>query len=390
MSLDPLPTHNSIPPTPLTPTKLRLVGILEGAPRIGPSSVHIDVANRCNTNCVTCWDHSPLLDAPRPQSWKRQLMAFDDYARILTQVRETGGLTHHILSGMGEPLTNPAIYDMIRFAKGLGLHVTMITNLLMADPDRLLETGIDDLLISINGISPKSYTAFHPDKEPADFDRLLRILERLAQAGKHYKHVQVINRDTADEVEGMVDFAHRFGAHQLNYKLASLRHGTEACAITEDQRQRLLHQHIPRAMARATALGLSTNLEVFRTQVESGGLTTAPIEPIGCFMGYTYARVTVDQTVLFCCSTEVVVGNLATGQHFGEIWSGPRWNEVRQQLAQGRYFPNCTQCGKFNQNVKLSQKIAAKFGTSLRDRLIGRGDKAALVARDDDERGIDV
>ena len=42
-----------------------LDGMRAGVPGGGPETVHVDLTNACNAACVTCWDHSPMLDAPR-------------------------------------------------------------------------------------------------------------------------------------------------------------------------------------------------------------------------------------------------------------------------------------------------------------------------------------
>ncbi len=341
--------------------KQRLTSIAEGKVRVGPQTVHFDLANGCNTNCTTCWDHSPLLSQPRTTEWKRKQVSLADFLPLADDMASMGSVEAVILSGMGDPFVNQDIYSIIRVCKQYGWHVTTLTNALLADPARILELDVDMMLISVNGVSERSYTAFHPNLTARDFARLGSLLERFATAGKRFKHVQVINCDTANEVVEMVRFAARYNAEHITYKLASLGHGTERCAITELQREQLLSDLIPTARSEAQKLDVLTNLDVFEAQVRTGGLATAPMADIGCFMGWTYARVTVDGTILFCCSTEVEVGHLSRGT-FSEQWYGPQWNTVRQQLMAGEYFSSCSQCGKLNQNVKIGKKVKEKFG----------------------------
>jgi MoaA/NifB/PqqE/SkfB family radical SAM enzyme len=116
----------------------RLLGMHLGRPLTGPDTLHIDITNGCNTNCVTCWDHSPHLRVPRPQRWKRQRIDSATVCDILSEVSELGGLRAVILSGMGEPFTHPEIYDMIAEVKRRGLYLTIITNLVAADPERII------------------------------------------------------------------------------------------------------------------------------------------------------------------------------------------------------------------------------------------------------------
>lgn len=351
-----------------------LDGIAAGRPLVGPETVHIDITNGCNTNCVTCWDHSPLLLAPRSSAWKRRRVEAAAVEELLADIASLGGLRAVILSGMGEPFTHPDIYRMIAAAKARGLHVTLITNLIPADPEQVIALGVDQLLIGIHGASEASYRAFHPSFRSDEWQVLHAMLARFRDAGRRFKHVQVICRTNADELIEMVRLAHEYRALQVNFKLASLKEGTERVLITDAQRARLVDELVPAAARLAVELGVETNLDVFAAQLAAGGARstkTAPIAEIGCFVGYTYARVLVDGTVLYCCNTEVVVGSLREAR-FSALWDGPAWTALRARLRRGEYFPGCEQCGKLNQNVKLGRRFAARFGEARRLEVIGR------------------
>jgi MoaA/NifB/PqqE/SkfB family radical SAM enzyme len=351
---------------------LRLQGIAEGRVLAGPQTVHIDIANGCNTNCTTCWDHSPLLNKPRPIEWKRKQLALDTFLALADDLDTLRSVEAVILSGMGDPFVNPHIYEMIAASKARGWQVTALTNALLADPARVLALGLDMMLISVNGVTPASYTAFHPNLTARDFERLCTLLETFAAAGRRFKHVQVINRDTAPELVEMVRFGARYAAGHITFKLASLREGTERCAITEEQRERMLAEWLPAAREEAARLEVDTNLDVLEVQARAGGRATAPISEIGCFMGFAYSRVTVEGKILFCCSTEVEVGSLAEGS-FSSQWFGDRWAGVRERLMAGRYYPNCDQCGKLNQNIKLGEKVRRELGEAVYLARTGRG-----------------
>lgn len=352
----------------------RLEGLACGQVLTGPETVHLDLTNGCNTNCITCWDHSPLLDRPRTSAWKRARVEAGAVEALLDDLVALGGLKAIILSGMGEPFTHPDIYRLIAAVKSRGLHLTLITNLIPADEERVLALGVDQLLIGIHGASEATYRAFHPSFRENEWERLLRMLERFRQAGRRYKHVHVICRENAWELEEMVRMADRFGAAQVNFKLASLKEGTQAARITLPQREQLAATWIPRARDEAARLGVETNLEVFSRQLEAGGADTAPIQDIGCFMGHYYARVLVDGTVLYCCNTEVRVGSLAEGKTFSQLWNGPEWNALRGRMRRGEYFASCRQCGKVNQNVKIAERFARAFGPDRLRAITGRAE----------------
>jgi MoaA/NifB/PqqE/SkfB family radical SAM enzyme len=333
-----------------------LRGILDGRVVQGPQTIHLDVTNGCNTNCITCWDHSPLLAIERSSAWKRKRVDAAAIEAVLDDALSLGGLAAVILSGMGEPFTHPDVYRMIEAVKRRGLHLTIITNLVAADADRVLDLEVDQLLVGIHGASEASYRAFHPSFVGDEWRRLCGMLARFTAAGRRYKHVQVICATNAHEVVDMVELASRYDAAQLDYKLAGLKDGTEACRIDEAQRRRLMEELVPAAQARARALGVDTNLDVFADQLAAGGASTAAIETIGCYMGYVYARVLVDGTVLYCCNTETVIGSLAE-HRFSELWNGTAWNDFRARMRRGDYLPSCDQCGKLNQNVKIARAL---------------------------------
>lgn len=342
--------------------------IARGRPTVGPHNVHIDVINGCNAACVTCWDHSPHLDTPRPAAWKRRRLPLADFQALCDQLRDLGSVRAVVLSGMGEPLIHPDIYEMIARVKAEGWHLTLLSNLVAADIDRLCESGVDTLLVGVQGVSPGSYTAFHPGWTEQHFFTMCRYLRRLGRAGVRTRHVQVINRDTAPEVVDMVRFGRLFQADRVNFKLASLFGGTEAVGISEEQRDWLLRDGLPRARALARELGVHTNLELFTEQLGAAREDirhTVPIHEIGCFMGHVYTRITVTGEVLYCCNTEVSVGHLDDAP-FAELWVGERWQAWREQFAAGEYVKGCDKCGKFEQNRKWSARVHAAAEASAK------------------------
>ena len=352
----------------MSATKDRLLALETGVPTLGPETVHIDITNSCNTNCVTCWDHSPHLALARTAAWKRQRQDLGGVTALLDDIGGISGLgvptglRALILSGMGDPLTHPDALTMIRDAKARGLHVTVITNLLAADADALLASGVDELLIGIHAASEAAYLAFHPSFRPADWLKLHAMLARFREAGRRFKHVHVICRHNAHELPAMIVQASRLAASQVNFKLASLHSGTEVAAITDEQREALLTDAIAEARELAGALGVPHNLDVFEAQLQAGGAATADIAEVGCFVGTAYSRILVDGTVLYCCNTDVVVGRLGPETSFSALWTGPAWTALRARLRRGEYFESCRQCGKFNQNVKWSEGFRRRFG----------------------------
>jgi MoaA/NifB/PqqE/SkfB family radical SAM enzyme len=354
--------------------RARLDGLSSKQVPLGPQTVHIDVTNACNIDCVTCWDHSPHLHEARAIAWKRQRVDPDAFAELLADIDGLGGLEAVIISGMGEPFTHPQIYTLLAEVKRRGLHLTVITNLLAADPAKILELEVDCLLLGIHAASERAYLDFHPSWKSRDWQKLQTTLAEFAARGRTGdKHVHVICKHNSHELLAMIEQAARLNAERVNFKLASLRNGTEVVGIDASARAALLERDVDEARARAQALGVRHNLDAFAMQLRTGGHETAPIDEVGCFMGSLYSRVTVDGTVLYCCNTEVVVGQLDANTRFSDLWRGPAWEAWRERMRRGDYLPSCRQCGKFNQNLTWSDRVREHHGERRWLELTGRG-----------------
>ena len=155
----------------------------------------------------------------------------------------------------------------------------------------------------------------------------------------------------------MVEFATPWPTKRINFKFASLVNGTEAVALSPDQKRELIEVLIPRAQAIATFKGIETDLRAFATQVSVDSHETAPIEDVGCYMGTIYCRITVDQELLYCCNTDISVGWINEENSFHDLWTGPAYEQLRQRIGGGEFFDSCRQCGKYKQNFKWAEKL---------------------------------
>lgn len=340
--------------------QLRLQGIVENRPHLGPQTVHFDIANGCNVRCTTCWHHSPHLGADHVPSmdWKKRTMSFDTYRGMMNDLLDLGGLEQIILSGMGDPSLNDELAEMVHYAHANGVGVTIITNLLAVDlPAILSSPGELNLLVSVCGVTPAVWDAFHGGSFAGGFGKLLDQLRLLRDAKFLPKHVQVINSQNYREVPEMVRFAAEWPTKRVNFKFASLIHGTEAVSLTRAQKVELVDELIPRAKAIAQFKGISTDLDAFATQVSLESHRTSPIEEVGCYMGTIYCRVTVDRELLYCCNTNISVGFMDERTSFRALWEGSKYAELRAKLGNGDYFDSCQQCGKYKQNYKWSKKL---------------------------------
>lgn len=328
----------------------RFRGYLEGLPRTGPETVHIDVTNACNLDCVTCWNYGPTLSAPKDTRWKRQRIDPAVFAQVLGEVAASG-VERIVLSGGGEPFTHPDIEDFIARVKRLGLRLTVISNGTLVDFDRLRGLGVDQLLLNLASATPESYVAYHPNQGPETFHRLVAGVERL-RGVTAVNLVQVINGLNAHELVPMVELAHRLGARS-SFKVGDVPAGTEHFSLTPGQRAWLVDEGIPAARKAAKRLGVRHNLEAYARQLLGQAEGALP----DCFAGYLYSRISVDGRVFFCCA-HLEAGHVQEGP-FEVVWRSPRYQALRERLRRREPFPACARCGKHDMNFAAERELAA-------------------------------
>jgi len=325
------------------PLPARLQDYLDGVVRRGPETVHVDLSNACNLRCIGCWNYSPLLREPRPAEWKRQMADADRVRALLAEVRALQG-ERVIFSGSGDPGTHPRLYDLIACAADAGLKVTLISNLTLLDPRRLLDAGARTFLVNVWAATPETYAATHPGQKPEAFAALAEKLRALRS--RNVALVFVVCRQNVHEVAAVAEFAASVGARRIQYKLASTGGGTDAIALTAAERAGVL-AGAGELRERLERAGVGANLDVFFERLRG-----APEESAvpACYAGWYYSRVYVDGRVFLCCKHETEVGDLRRAS-FREIWLGERYQALRRRLRAGEWLPCCAQCGNLDLNA---------------------------------------
>src|ERR1700739_3163495 len=117
-----------------------------------PVCLYLEVTNRCNLLCETCPRTFEELDPPADMSW-------DLFRRIVDQVPD---IARVVLHGVGEPMMVKALPRMIRHLKDRGVYVLFNTNGTLLTPKKhqeLIDTGLDELRVSLDAADAKSFLA---------------------------------------------------------------------------------------------------------------------------------------------------------------------------------------------------------------------------------------
>jgi radical SAM protein with 4Fe4S-binding SPASM domain len=135
----------------------------------------IDATTACMLRCPFCVHGLDASERERA-GFKPSFISYDDYARVM---RELGPyLMNMYFYNWGEPFLHKNVYDMIALAKQYGIHVTISSNMNAGDPEKIVESGLDELVCSLDGATQETYEMYRVGGNlQAALDRAKRIIE---------------------------------------------------------------------------------------------------------------------------------------------------------------------------------------------------------------------
>jgi organic radical activating enzyme len=141
-----------------------------------PFVLRIEPTNICNLRCPRC--SCGLGTDPREKGF----MTLDDYTAIIEENKTTAALVR--LDGNGEPLLHPQIFQMIKIAKAAGYSVSLSTNfntMPSVDIESFPESGLDRLIVSVDGSTQESYEKYRVGGALALVEENLIKLQKIKQ-----------------------------------------------------------------------------------------------------------------------------------------------------------------------------------------------------------------
>jgi MoaA/NifB/PqqE/SkfB family radical SAM enzyme len=173
-----------------------------------PYYLVIDPSNICNLKCPLCPTWQDLKARPKG------MMNMETFRKLFEEV---GPYVFAInLCNWGEPLLNPDICRIIKFAKSFNTVVGLSTNLNSLTDDKAQEivaSGIDILVVSLDGDSQESYAKY---RVGGDFGKVMDNLKKLLSLRKDGKHPLLVwqflvNRHNESEIEKAKERAGQLG-----------------------------------------------------------------------------------------------------------------------------------------------------------------------------------
>jgi pyruvate-formate lyase-activating enzyme len=181
-----------------------------------PDRLYVESTSFCNLHCVMC--PTGIGTIKRPKGY----MTMDLYRRIVDEVAPQAPAI--VLHSWGEPMMHPRLFDMIRYARQRDVWVETSTNITLLNEERArraLDSGLNQLFLAMDGVTPATYERV---RVGASYDTTMRNVERLLElkrlAGSRMRIVMQIiaMQETQEEVANFVRRWTRPEIDQVNVK----------------------------------------------------------------------------------------------------------------------------------------------------------------------------
>lgn len=339
---------------------LLLKGVLDGEKAfLGPEIVQFDITNRCNNNCVCCWNNSPFMGEPgdkKKEELSRELPA----GLIIKTIGELKKMGTKILffAGGGEPFIHPHIMDILEYAKKCNMRIYINSNFTLIDYEkakRLVELKIDHIHASLLAGQAMTYAEIHPNKSEETFHKIKDVLlyisylkrekkQHLYNPMPHINLYYVIFNKNYAEIDKMIDLAIELKADSVEFTPIDAMPGTTDCLLLDKRQINSVLNDVNLQSDRLDKYNINEPVKTNITQKNSflkrlasgvalkGHYESETITSQPCYAGWVFARIKADGEVNPCLKAHrISIGNIYD-QSFAAIWNSPEEMIFRKKL----------------------------------------------------------
>lgn len=310
--------------------------------------IYVEPTTICNLDCRTCirnvWED--------PESH----MDMEIFDQLVAQMNEFPELQRVVFSGLGEPLTNPHILDMVHLVRKRGLAMTIGSNGLLLDKtmaQELVALGVDRLVISLDGVTPETYAGVRGAMLSQVMDNIRGLNEVKREIGSLTPALGiefVALRSNIAELADLSGLASRLGAARVMV--------SNVLAYTDEMRDEILYGYEPRPPLNAGGWPVKADAWVMWGTLELPRMHWGA-EQRCRFVGDRAAVVGWDGAVAPCYAlshnysyftvdghrkqvTRYSLGEIPK-QSLLEIWTSEEYCRFRNEVRDF-HFPSCPDC----------------------------------------------
>ena len=294
-----------------------------------PFTVSFEPTTSCNLRCPEC--PSGLRAFTRPTG----MLSNDFFRKTVAEISDQ--LIYLYFYFQGEPYLNPDFLDMVKFASDKGIYTVTSTNghyLTEANARRTVESGLDRIIISIDGTTQETYQSYRIggklDKVIEGTRRLVAAKRQMQSATPHIIFQFLVVRPNEHQIDEVQTLATELGVDEVKLKTAQVydyEHGNELIP-TLDKYSRYKRQ--------------ADGTYIVKNKLSNH-----------CWKLWHSCVITWDGKVVPCCFDKDAthrLGDLQT-QTFAQVWHSQPYYQFRRSILKSR--KNIDICANCSEGTKV-------------------------------------
>ncbi len=288
-----------------------------------PMTISLEPTTACNLRCPEC--PSGLRAFTRPTG----NLKTDFFRKTIGELHRD--LLYLIFYFQGEPYINPAFLDMVKYARDKGLYTITSTNghfLNDENARRTVESGLDRLIISIDGTTQETYESYRKEgKLEVVLQGARNVVKWKRQLKSRTPHIIfqfLVVRHNEHQIPEIHRLAEQIGADEVKLKTAQVYDYANGNPLIPTIGRYARYEQTPDGTWRVKNKLLNH-----------------------CWKLWHACVITWDGLVVPCCfdkDAQHRLGDLKQ-RPFREIWQGAAYTSFRKALLAGRdQIDICTNC----------------------------------------------
>jgi radical SAM protein with 4Fe4S-binding SPASM domain len=297
-----------------------------------PVSISFEPTTSCNLRCPEC--PSGLRAFTRPTG----MLQKDFFRQTIDEIHKE--LLYLIFYFQGEPYLNPSFLEMVRYAADKKIYTATSTNAHYLNDEnarKTVESGLDRLIISIDGTTQETYKQY---RVGGNIDKVIKGAKNIVKWKKELNSKTpfvffqfLVVKHNEHQIEEIKQLAKEIGVDQVRFKTAQVYD----------------YENDPNQL-------IPTNTKYSRYIKNNDGTFKAKNKLANrCWKLWHSNVITCDGLVVPCCFDKDAMhrlGNLKN-ESFKAIWHNPNYKQFRSELMQGR--KNIDICANCSEGVSVWQ-----------------------------------
>ncbi|MCK6462530.1 MAG: radical SAM protein [Candidatus Pacebacteria bacterium] len=295
-----------------------------------PYLAMVETASFCNLKCPTCTTPHDKIKRPKVA------MSLENYKKIIDNVKDSVSVVLPWFSN--DPLVNPRMAEMIKYSHQNNMYTVISTNAVLLDEKRskeLLNSGLDEAILCLDGMSKESYEVF---REGAVFEEVLENIKNFCrlkkESGRRKPYVElqfILTKFNQGEVEDVKRLAKELGVDRLRIKSFAL----SEYAYSKEEIKELSEKFLPDDPRYASKI---------RYEKKGGDLAVKNRKKF-CELPSSNIVALADGRLAMCCydiNGQYIYGNVLE-KPLREFWHLPEVRSKRKKAGR-RGYPLCEKC----------------------------------------------